>query len=440
MTSIEEFRFQELLRALDSWVHTHVLSFDNAIQLGLVALALLLGRWLGVRVRARALAALERRSWRAELQDTASRIAGIAPAASMLLLLWLAAEGSAQTELLGHQVTRTAASLVTAWVVIRLASRAIRNEVVAGFVAWFVWGMAALVAVGLFDAAVGLLDGLALHLGEVRISLLMVLQGAVALAVLLWATVFVSNLLEQRIERTTGLSPSARVLTGKLVKIVLVAIAFLLVIHGLGIDLTALAVFGGALGLGVGIGLQKVVANLMTGILLLMDKSIKPNDVIAVNGTYGWVTSLGGRYVSVRTRDGTEHLIPNEELITQRVENWSHSDRVVRLKIPIGVSYRSDLRRAIEVCQQAVRDVDRVLAEPPPSCLVTGFGDSAVDLELRIWIDDPQAGRANVISDVLLKVWDGFHANRIEIPFPQRDLHLKSSAVPLATSPVPTEA
>ena len=437
MESLREIQLGEFLQTLESWFHAHVVSLDNAIQLGLVALALLLGRWLGSRVRALALSALQQRSWRADLQNAASRLADLAPTVAILLLLWLTAEAAAQTDLFGHQITRTAASLISAWVIIRLASRVIRTEVVAGFVAWFVWGVAALVALGLFDATIGLLDGLALHFGDVRVSLLMVVQGALALAVLLWATVFVSGLLERRIDRATSLSPSVRVLTGKLVKIVLVAVAVLLVIHSLGIDLTALAVFGGALGLGVGIGLQKVIANLVSGMLLLMDKSIKPHDVIAVNGTYGWVESLGARYVSVRTRDGTEHLIPNEELITQRVENWSHSDRVIRLKVPLGVSYRSDPRRAVEVCLEAANDVERVLADPAPTCLVTGFGDSSVNLELRIWIDDPQAGRANVINEVLLKIWDGFRANGIEIPFPQRDLHLRSSSVPLGEGSVP---
>ena len=438
MSPIAEIRLEELLHTLEAWVHAHVLSLDNVLQLGLVALALLVGRWLGKRVRSLTLGALQRRSWRADLSGAVSRLAELATPAAILLLLWLTAEATAQTDLIGQQITRIAASLMTAWVVIRLASQAIRNEAVAGVVAWFVWGLAALVVLGLFDAALGLLDGLALHLGEVRVSLLMVVQGALTLTVLLWATAFVSGLLERRIDRATGLSPSVRVLIGKLVKIVLVAVAVLVVINGLGVDLTALAVFGGALGLGVGIGLQRVIANLVSGILLLLDKSIKPHDVIAVNGTYGWVVSLRARYVSVRTRDGTEHLIPNEELITQRVENWSHSDRVVRLRVPIGVSYQSDLRKATEVCLQAARDVERVLADPPPRCLVTGFGDSSVSLELRIWIDDPQAGRANVINDVLLNVWDGFHANQIEIPFPQRDLHLKSSAVPLGTGLVPT--
>ena len=437
MESIQAIPLREFVQTLEAWFTTHVLSLDNAIQLALVALALLVGRWVGSRGRALALSALQHRSRRPDLRSVASRLADLVPPAAIVLLLWLAAEASAQTDLFGHQIVRTVASLITAWIVIRMASRAIRNEVVAGFVAWFVWGMAALVALGLFDATIGLLDGLALHVGDVRISLLTVVQGVLALAALLWTTVFVSNLLERRIERTESLSPSVRVLTAKLVKIVLVAVAILLVINGLGIDLTALAVFGGALGLGVGVGLQKVIANLVSGMLLLMDKSIKPNDVIAVNGTYGWVVSLGARYVSVRTRDGTEHLIPNEELITQRVENWSHSDQVVRLKVPIGVSYQSDLRRAIDGCLRAAQDVERVLADPEPHCLVTGFGDSSVNLELRIWIDDPQRGRANVIDQVLLGVWDGFHAHGIEIPFPQRDLHLKSSAVPLGTRPLP---
>lgn len=303
--------------------------------------------------------------------------------------------------------------MATAWVVIRLASRVIRNELFARFIAWFVWGVAALAALGLFDAAVALLDGMAMYFGKTRVSILTVVRGVLTLSVLLWATVFVFNVLERRIDRTESLSPSVRVLTSKLIKIVLVTVAVLVVINSLGIDLTALAVFGGALGLGVGVGLQKVVANLVSGMFLLMDESIKPNDVIAVNGTYGWVVSLGARHVAVRTRDGTEHLIPNEEFFTQRVENWSHSDRVVRLKVPVGVSYKSDLRRAIDLCLQAAHAVNRVLANPPPKCLVTGFGDSSVNLEIRIWIDDPQSGRANVINEVLLGVWDRFREHGI---------------------------
>ena len=270
---------------------------------------------------------------------------------------------------------------------------------------------------------------MAMTFGQVRISVLTVVKGILVLGILLWATISVSNLLERRISKVDGMTPSVRVLTAKSVKIVLVTLALLIVINSLGIDLTALTVFGGALGIGIGIGLQKVVANLLSGLLLLLDKSIKPNDVIAVGDTYGWVVSLGARYTAIRTRDGIEHLIPNEELITQRVENWSHSDKAVRLKIPIGISYRSDVRLAIRLCVKAASAVDRVLTTPAPRCLLTGFGDSSVDLEIRFWIDDPPEGRANVISEVLLSVWDLFQEHGIEVPFPQRDLHLKSSTV-----------
>ena len=285
---------------------------------------------------------------------------------------------------------------------------------------------------GLFDATVTLLDGIGMTFGQVRISLLAIAKGTLALVVLLWMMLVLSNLLERQIKRSDNLTPTVQVLLSKIVKIVLVTFAFLVAIGSLGIDLTALTVFGGALGIGVGIGLQKIVSNLISGLLLLMDKSIKPNDVIAVGNTYGWVASLGARYAAVRTRDGVEYLIPNEELITQRVENWSHSDSAVRLCIPVGVSYECDVRLAMDLCREASAAVERVLDDPPPQCLLRGFGESAIDLEMRVWINDPAEGRANVISELLLRVWDLFREHGIQIPFPQRDLHLKSSSIRLS--------
>lgn len=222
-------------------------------------------------------------------------------------------------------------------------------------------------------------------------------------------------------------------LFGKLLKIVLFTIAILAGLNTLGIDLTALTVFGGAVGVGLGFGLQKVVSNFVSGLILLLDKSVKPGDVIAIGNTYGWINSLSGRYVSILTRDGTEHLIPNEELITQRVENWSYSNNLVRQRVPVGISYRSDPHQAMALCLPAAAETKRVLSNPAPVCLLTGFGDNAVDLELRFWINDPSQGVGNVKSAVLLNVWDKFKEQGIEIPFPQRDLHLKSveGAIPV---------
>jgi small-conductance mechanosensitive channel len=174
---------------------------------------------------------------------------------------------------------------------------------------------------------------------------------------------------------------------------------------------------------------------LVSGVILLLDKSIKPGDTIGIAGTYGWIQSLGARYVSVVTRDGIEHLIPNEELIISRVENWSFTNDRVRLKIPVGISYRSNVRKAIELCIEAAQTTERVLRKPAPICLVKGFGDNSVNLEIRFWITDPQQGVSNVESEILLGVWDRFHEHNIQIPFPQRDLHIKS----MPSEPAPSE-
>ncbi|MXY15078.1 MAG: mechanosensitive ion channel [Proteobacteria bacterium] len=194
-------------------------------------------------------------------------------------------------------------------------------------------------------------------------------------------------------------------------------------------------VFGGAIGVGLGFGLQKIFSNLVAGFILLTDKSIKPGDTILVAGQYGRVETLGARYVSVITRDGIEHLVPNEELITSRVENWSHSHENVRLRIPLGIHYESDVALAIELCKRAANRVKRVLGSPVPTCLLTGFGDSSVDLEIRIWIKDPMNGCANVKNEVLLGVWDLFHEHGVQIPYPQRDLHVKSIAKDVGLPP-----
>ena len=320
----------------------------------------------------------------------------------------------------------SAGSLVTAWVLIRLTSQLIRDKAWSRFVAFTLWTVAALNILDLLDPTLTLMDSLAISFGDLRVSLLTVFKGVISLFLLVWVAIVLSGALERRFNQSPNLTPSVQVLLGKLTRATLLIIAVLIAIKSVGIDLTAFAVFSGALGVGIGFGLQKIISNLVSGVILLLEKSIKPGDVIAVNGTYGWIESLGARYASVVTRDGTEHLIPNEDLITQRVENWSHRDNLLRLKLPIGVSYRADVRLAMRLCLEAASEVERVLDEPKSVCLLKGFGDSSVDLELRLWIDDPQNGVSNVKSQVLLLVWDKFHENRIEIPFPQRDLHVRS--------------
>ncbi len=202
-------------------------------------------------------------------------------------------------------------------------------------------------------------------------------------------------------------------------------LAVLIGLQSIGIDLTTLQVFGGAIGLGLGFGLQKVVSNLICGVILLLDRSVKPGDVIQVDDTYGEVHSLGARCVSVLTRDGVEFLIPNENLITQQVTNWSYSSKNVRLKMPIGISYDADVKKAMAIMDEVARNTPRVLQDPEPISRLIAFGDSAIELELRIWITDPEAGVRNVRSSILLDIWEQFKAEGIGLPFPQRDMNLK---------------
>lgn len=319
-------------------------------------------------------------------------------------------------------------SLVNAWIAIRLITQFVRDEVWARFIAIVVWGLAALNILELLQPTLDLLDSMALNIGDIRITVLTVIQGIFYLVLLLWLANLAARILENRIAKLPNLTPSVQVLFSKLLKIALIFIAILVAINSVGIDLTALAVFGGALGVGIGFGLQKIVSNFVSGIILLMDKSIKPGDTIGVAGTYGWIQSLGARYVSVITRDGIEHLIPNEELIINRVENWSFSGKRVRLRVPVGISYNSDVRKAMALCIEATEDPERIVDYPKPVCQLLEFGDSSVNLEIRFWIRDPQNGVANIKTEVLLGVWDRFHEHGIEIPYPQRDVHIRSVA------------
>jgi small-conductance mechanosensitive channel len=224
-----------------------------------------------------------------------------------------------------HQLIQITVSLLTAWVVIRLASQLVQDPTWSKLIAISAWTVAALNIVGLLDDAIILLDGLALQLGDLRVSALTAIKGMLSLALLLWLATMLSSLLERRIRTLPNLTPSVQVLFAKLLKIVLITVAIVAALSTVGIDLTAFAVFSGAVGVGIGFGLQKVVSNLISGVILLMDKSVKPGDVISVGETYGWINTLGARYASVVTRDGTEFLIPNEDIITQQVVNWSRS-------------------------------------------------------------------------------------------------------------------
>jgi len=416
----------------ERWAVQNVLVWSLLIQFGVVIVAYLCARLLAPWARA----ALQRLADRPRLDLRLRGAVLIAQSLALsflwMILLWLTV---AVADAAGwpNRLLIIATSLLAAWIVIHLTSRVVRDPLLRRAVALVAWTIAALNILGLLEPTLAALDRIAITTGGLRISALTLIEGALTLAILLWLSAAIARIVENRLAASPTLTPSFQVLAGKLTKIVLVLCSVVIALGTVGIDLTAFAVFGGAVGVGIGFGLQKVISNLISGMILLLDKSIKPGDVIVVGDTYGWINSLRARYVSVLTRDGREHLIPNEDLITQRVENWSFSSTRVRIRVPLGISYRSDVHKAIELASSAATRSPRVLKQPKPFCLLMGFGESAVELELRFWIDDPQSGVANVRSEVLLAVWDLFRAHGVEFPFPQRDVHLTAgAAVPVA--------
>ncbi len=329
--------------------------------------------------------------------------------------------GFASVDLLNPFVHAT-----TAWLIYRLVAGLTHNRFWLRLAAVLAFGMAALQSFGLLEPTFDFLSSASFSIGKSTLSVLDLVNGIFILLFLLWMSSLLGSAGEARIRELPNLPPSLQVLLAKVIRVFLIFISFLVAMSTIGLDLSSFALLGGAIGVGIGFGLQKVVSNLVSGLILLLDRSIKPGDVIEIDDTYGWINSLRARYASIITRDGKEHLIPNEDLITNRVVNWSFSDKNIRVRVPVGISYDSDPRKAMKLCVDAALSSGRVLNDPEPRCLVSGFGDNSVNLELRFWINDPSNGVGNARSEVLLSIWDRFREAGISIPFPQRDLHLRS--------------
>nr|WP_239026499.1 mechanosensitive ion channel domain-containing protein [Novosphingobium decolorationis] len=276
------------------------------------------------------------------------------------------------------------------------------------------------------------LDAIAIEVGSTRLSLWDLAVVAIVMALVISIAWMTSKLSHRVLSSATRLDMTQRLLIEKGLSLLIWGIAILVGIDVLGIDLTALTVFSGAFGLAIGFGLQKTFGNLIAGIILLMDKSIKPGDVIAItdqagNSTFGQIRRIGIRAVSLTTRDQKEYLIPNENLMINQVENWSYSSRNVRIQVPVGISYNSDIDRAEKLMLEAARSVKRVLDAPPPTAWLESYGDSSVNFIIHCWITDPEEGIGNVRSEVLKTLWHKFQEEGIEIPFPQRDINLRTN-------------
>ncbi len=418
--------------ALD-WLRQTVLSVDVSAQIVILLLAVLpaalfgrqLQRFLSKTVVARAPQGLLRRA--------ASAFAVVATPIALLFILQAAV---LTLGALGRpsRIVEAGVSLLTAWIVIRLVTLVIRSPFWSQLAFYIAWPVAALDAFGALGKVMAELDAFSIPIGmnadksPITFSAFDFVRALVVFAALFAMASLVSRLLKARIEKIDELTISAKALLERILDVMAPIVALVVALQLVGFPFATLAIFGGAVGLGLGLGLQKTVANLFAGFTLIADKSIKPGDVIEIGRTFGWVTQMNGRYVTVRTRDGTEHLVPNERFIQDGVVNWSHSDRLVRLHVGFAVAYTTrDLRAVKRLAEETAAATERVVKAPQPVCNLEEFGDHAVKFDLRFWIQDPANGIGNVKSAVMLGVWDALHAAGIEIPYPQLDLRIKEA-------------
>jgi small-conductance mechanosensitive channel len=427
-TFLDMAPFQKIWLQAQAFFWQQVLSWAMVAQIVVIACAILLA--------SRAARAIN--AWFDRLQAQGSalpELAGGLPFLTVIkrtirsflafIFLWIAF-GIAEHFHWAQEGLHTAGIISLALTLVRLFTGQMQNRFWARVLAGAIWFWAALYITYLIEPWLNLLSHIAFKLGKVDISLLHLSRALPIFLLLYWLSRNLSMIWRFWLTAASSFTPAVQIMLSRLGSIFLFSASVLLVLHYLGIDLTVFALFGGALGLGLGFGLQKVFANLVSGFILLADKSIKPDDVIQMGDKYGWINFLGSRYVSVITRDGTEHLIPNENLITNEMINWSYSQNLVRLKVPVGVDYAADLEKARDLMLETAAETKRVLKDPQPSCYLLSFGDNAVDLELRVWINDPQNGLGSVKSNLLWGIWRRFREHGIGLPFPQRDLHLKS--------------
>ena len=420
------------LNGVLGFIENNMLTLGVAIEAGLLVAALAPAALFGPQLRKFIQSNIAPRAPYGVLRRAASALAHLATPIALYIFLQAAVVALGA---FGRSTGLISAgdSLLAAWIVIRLVTLVIRSPFWSRLAFYIVWPIAALDAFGVLDDVLRQLEAFALPIGETdegvvqTFSALDFLRTLAIFGFLFWGARLLNGLIKGRVNATDELTISFKAMIEKVLDVLLPVVALVLALQIVGFPFGALAIFGGAVGLGIGLGMQRTVSNFFAGFTLLADKSIKPGDIIEIEDTYGWVTEMNSRYVAIRTRDGTSHLVPNDKFIEEGVTNWSHEDRVVRLHAPFGVSYavkdvRHIARRAEEVCLA----VDRVLETPSPRCNLMEFGDNSINYDLRFWINDPANGSSNVRSDVLMAIWDMLAEEGVEIPFPQRDLHLKT--------------
>lgn len=355
----------------------------------------------------------------------------------VLLFALLVARGLFAVTGLPHQVLDLAVPLALALVLVRLGVYLLELALKPGpllrasenAIGILIWIGVALYLLGWLPALQFALDSVALTFGDSRISLLSIAKILAAVLVVMMLALWLARQVERWVMASQHISAGMRIGISKFVKVLFLSLGVVIALQALGINLSALTVFGGALGVGIGFGLQRITSNFISGFILVSDRSIQPRDVITVTDQtgeerFGWVQELRARYIVVRDRDGVATLIPNENLIVNPVVNWSYGHKSVRLKVPVQISYSDDPEEAMELMVKSADASKRVLKDPAPVCRLLSFGDNGIDLELRVWIEDPEEGINNIRSELNLAIWRAFKEHGITIPFPQRDVYI----------------
>jgi small-conductance mechanosensitive channel len=436
---------RELLEALAEGLARPRHAWEAVVIGAALAAAWALARAVRYRVEARLIAAARDRVTLDVLKFSIEGARRLAFPVTALLLLWAGElalrasgviSGSADARLL-----RLAMALVGALALVRLLVYAMRRALIsvtliAAFergIALTAWGVSALYVTGALADVTDWLDTTHIPIGKTTVSLWVVLTTVATTLASLLAAMWIGSLVESRLMAAPGLDRNVRVVLGRIARAVLILIALLAALAVSGIDLTVLSVFGGALGVGLGLGLQRIASNYVSGFILLLDRSLRIGDLISVAGPvekyYGTVTQISTRYTLLRAMDGTESVIPNEMLVSTPVVNHSLSDRRVRLAVRVAIAYDSDLERALRSAEQAARSTARVLADPAPAALLIEFGPDGLLLEIGFWIEDPEQGRVNVQSDVAIAVYKSYSAQGVTIPYPRRDVRIVSGPV-----------
>ncbi len=321
---------------------------------------------------------------------------------------------------------RSALIVALTFAVIKSTKPLFKNQFFSTIFAIGLWIVTLLSLTGLFESTLTELDRLGFQVGKFRISFLILIKSFLVLTLCSKTALFFSRGMDLYLQKINHIQPSSRILFSKLTRILLLAFSFLIGFSLVGIDLSIFTFFVGALGIAIGLGIQNICSNLFSGIILLMDKSIKPGDVISLEGdnVYGVVHKLNARFVSIRTREGREHLIPNEFFISNKTINWSHSDPLIRISIDFKVSYDADLELVEKILLEIASKTKRVLKEPPPTVYFTSIKENAVELQLRVWLNDPQNGKSGIISAIIFNAWKRFKEENIEIPYTPSELHI----------------